>query len=134
MVRKLLICFRSTTTGMQTARRLQCCIGQGCLFMDLFTIEGIDISLERLRGEADGTQRLRVCNCEWQAELALLPRAHGDLGYSIEVTPLACTGNRAKFEHDLPCIQSLFARLTPAPDACLVVSHALEDEALSAPS
>src|SRR5262245_44711845 len=102
--------------------------------MDQFNIEGIDISLERLRRGEDGTQRLRVCTCEWQAEVSLLPRAHGGLGYSVEVTPLVCTGNLPKFEHDLPCIQSLFARLTPAPEACLVLVNPLGELAFSEPS
>ena len=96
--------------------------------MEHFTIDGIDVSLETLRAaRSEGMQRVRVCNCEWRAEVELLPHSHGDLGWSIEVTPLHCTGNRLKFEHDLPQIQSLFARLAPVPDSCLVVLHLERD-------
>lgn len=97
--------------------------------MDFYSIAGIDVTLES-QCPAGGTrygeaQFVRVRNCEWQAEFAINQRAHGACGWSLEVTPLNCTGNRHKFERDLPWIQPLFERVLPEPEACLVVLHAL---------
>jgi len=100
--------------------------------MDLYTIAGIDISMEPMapaREPRPGeVQQLRVCNCEWQAVVSLVARGHGELGYSLEITPLRCVGNRAKFDHDLPVIQPLFERAVPNRGSCMTVLNPLEEE------
>src|SRR5262245_49019102 len=99
--------------------------------MEHYTVDGIEVSLEALAAPGgDGTQVLRVCNCEWRAEVEMLPRCYGELGYSVELTLLACSGNRRKFQRDFARLEPLFARLVPNPRACLVISHPMLMQAL----
>ena len=91
--------------------------------MDLYSIGGIDITLEQLPqqgGYREGEPfTWRISNCAWSGELNL--RRQWELPHCsvLEVMPRFCLGNREKFESDLGIIQPLIRFAFTAPGLSL---------------
>lgn len=94
--------------------------------MDLYSIAGIDISVERVQTvggyRLGDTERYRVSNCEWVAEFVLQRSWRAPQGATVEVVPCFRQGDRCKFDRDLALIEPLVAQIFVAPDATLLMA------------